>query len=158
MATDINVAFGHSIPFPPTESVAEKMCKGINLLDPRFANDWTLGRGLVCVQSSLNVLFGPHAAIIPTGYRWPRPRQEPDEELISAVSAIARYFQSPRIIILPDDIEPWFYASKWIGEGLTLDDLQQRLAGLKHPSPTFQAAIKQRPDCYEVDGYVIREL
>ena len=76
MATDINVAFGHSIPFPPTESVAEKMCKGINLLDPRFANDWTLrldydpGRGLVCVQSFLNVLFGPHAAIIPTGYRW----------------------------------------------------------------------------------------
>jgi len=166
MGTDINAVFGHHVSFPPTKSVVEAMCKGIHPVSPIVGNNWELfpdynpGCGLVYVRGGLGISFGPHAAIIGTGERWPRPSEHPDEKqpLISAVCAIARYFRSPRVIFLPDDIEPWIYASKWIGDGLSFDQLQQHMAGLKAPSTTFRAAIKQRPDCYEVDGYVIKEL
>ena len=115
---------------------------------------------MVYVRGGLGISFGPHAAIVGTGERWPRPSNHPDDKklLISAVCALARYFRSPCVIFLPDDIEPWIYADKWIGEGLTLDQLRQHLADLKAPSATLRAAIGQHPDCYEVDGYVIEEL
>lgn len=142
------------------------MRKGIQPFDPILGSDWELlpdynpGCGLVYVRGGLGISFGPHAAIIGTGERWPRPREHPDQKqtLINAVCRIGRYFRSPSVIFLPDDIEPWIYASKWIGEGLTLDQLQQRLVSLKAPSATFQETIRQRPECYEVDGYVIKEL
>lgn len=159
MGTDINAVFGHREPFPPTESVVEAMRNGIG-------GEWDLlldydpGCGLVYVRGEHGISFGPRAAIIGTGERWPRPSEHPDEKqwLISALCAIARYFRSPCLIFLPDDIEPWIYARKWIGEGQTIEQLRQHLAGLKAPSATFRAAIRQRPDCYEVDGYVIQEL
>lgn len=164
MGTDINAAFGHQVPFPPTESVLEEMRKGIHPCEPYIGGGWDLlpdynpGCGLVYVRGGPCVSFGPHAAIIGTGESWPGPTRDPDEALISALCAIARYFRSPYVIFLPDDIEPWIYASKWIGEGLNLDQLRQHLAGIKAPSPSFRAAIQQRPDCYEVEGYVIKEL
>jgi hypothetical protein len=32
------------------------------------------------------------------------------------------------------------------------------LAAIKEPSPDFRGAIRQMPDCSEVDGYVIEEF
>jgi hypothetical protein len=166
MGTDINAVFGHNVPFPPTESVVDGMRKGIQPSEPYIRGEWDIlpdynpGCGLVYVRGGPGISFGPHAAIIGTGERWPRVGEQSDEmhTLITAICTIAKYFRSPRVIFLPDDIEPWIYASKWIGEGLTLDQLQEHLAGLKLPSATFRAATKQRPDCYEVDGYVIKAL
>jgi hypothetical protein len=166
MGTDINAVFGHQAPFPPTESVVEGMREGIHTVSPILGSDWKLlpdynpGFGLVYIRGGLGISFGPHAAIVGTGNPWPSPTERPDEKqtLISAVCSIAGYFRSPRVIFLPDDMEPWIYVSKWVGEGLTLDQLQQHLASLKAPSATLRAAIRQRPECYEVDGYVIKEL
>src|SRR5712672_2149113 len=103
MGTDINAVFGHEAPFPPTELVVEGMRKGIHPVSPIFGGGWDLlpnynpGCGLVYVRGGLGISFGPHAAIIGTGERWPRPSEHPDEKktLISAVCAIARYFRSP---------------------------------------------------------------
>jgi len=166
MSTDINAAFGHRVPFPPTETVVAEMRKGIHPVNPAFGSGWDLlpdhdpGFGLVYVRGPLRIYFGPHSAIIGTGWRWPRPGEHGDEKesLVSAVCAIARHFESPHVIFLPSDLEPWCSVFAWIGEGLALDQIQQRLAGIRKPSTTFQETLKQRPDCYEINGYVIKEL
>src|SRR5258708_3572665 len=127
MGSDINVAFGHQVPFPPTESIVEGMRMGIHPVSPIFGGEWDLlpdynpGCRLVYVRGGLGLCFGPRAAIIGTGESWPGPSEHADEKktLISAVCAIARYFRSPRVIFFPDDIEPWIYISKWVAEGLT---------------------------------------
>jgi hypothetical protein len=36
--------------------------------------------------------------------------------------------------------------------------LRKRLAAIKEPSADFRAAIRQMPECCEVDGYVIEKL
>src|SRR5215469_11233645 len=159
MGTDINGIFGHREPFPPTESVVEAMRKGIGG-EWDLLRDYNPGCGLVYVRGEHSISFGHHAAIIGTGERWPRPSEHPDEKqwLISAVCAIARYFRSPCVIFLPDDMEPWIYASKWIGEGMTLEQLRQHMAGIKAPSATLRAAITQYSEYCDVEGYVIKEL
>jgi hypothetical protein len=80
------------------------------------------------------------------------------QAVVSTICAVARFFQSPSVIFYPDDIEPWCEMDRWIAEGLTLDELMQRLARIREPSANFQAAIRQMPDCHEVDGYVIEDL
>jgi len=166
MGTDINAAFGHRVPFPPTESVVEGMRKGIHPVSPYLGREWRLipnyniGYGLAYVTEGLGVYFGPHSAIISTGYRWPRPEEDVNEKesLITAICAIAGYFESPRVIFLPSSTEPWNSVFEWVGEGFTLDQLQQRLIGIREPSATFQATLKLHADYYEINGYVIREL
>jgi hypothetical protein len=72
--------------------------------------------------------------------------------------AVARYFRSARLIFLPNDIEPWCDAKRWIADGATIEELQQKLAGIGPPSPNLQAAIRQDPESWEVDGYVVEQL
>jgi hypothetical protein len=164
MGTDINGVLGHGIPFPPTDSVVQSMRTGIQPIEPIFRSDWSLrpdfasSRRLVCIQAyGLYVLFGPHAALIPSGYGWLEDRDE-QRAAVSAIRAIARFFGSPSVIFLPDDIEPWCHADQWIADGATFDELRRRLAGIKKPSSDFRGAIRQMPDYYEVDGYVVEEL
>jgi len=156
MGTDINGAFGHRIQFPPTDSILEAMREslggGWDLLP-----DYNPGCGLVYVRGEVGISFGPHAAIVSTGYGWLDDREN-QRAAIDTIRAVARFFRSPGVIFLPDDIEPYIFASKWIGEGSTFDDLQKRLAAIKEPSPDFRAAIRQMPECYEVDGYVLQRL
>ena len=168
MGTDINGAFGHRITFPPTESLAQSMRVGIQPVSPIFQGDWSVdpndyasSRRLISIHGyGLSVLFGPHAALIPSGYAWPGPMEHSNEQqlVIWAIRAVARFFRSPRVIFLPDDIEPWCDIDTWIAEGLTLEELQQRLARIREPSPDFSAAIRQSPDSWQVDGYVVEEL
>jgi hypothetical protein len=164
MGTDINGAFGHRIPFPPSESLAHTMRAGIHPTGPMFQSDWwfdpnnTASSRLIHIHGhGLSVYFGPHAAIISSGYGWLEDRDE-QRAAVAAIRAVARFFRSPSVIFLPDDIEPWCYADQWIADGPTFDDLQRRLAAIKEPSSDFRAAIRQMPDCYEVDGYVMEEL
>ena len=119
--------------------------------------DYNPGGGLVYERGEVGIYFGPHAGIASTGYGWLEDH-DGQRAAVETVRAVARFFRSPSIIFLPDDIEPYFYASNWIGEGLTFDDLRKRLAAIKAPSADFRAAIKQMPECYEVDGYVIEKL
>ena len=143
------------------------MCAGIQPVDPIFRSDWSLipdfdsSRRLVCIQAhGLYVLFGPHVAVIPSGWAWPEPtdRSNKRHAVLSSIRAVARFFQSPSVIFLPDDIKPWCDADEWIADGATFNEFRQRLAKIKAPSPDFRAAIRQMPDCYEVNGYVIEEL
>jgi hypothetical protein len=163
MGTDINGVFGHGIPFRPTESLAEAMRAGIRPTGPMFESDWWLepgssSSGLIHINGhGVSVYFGPHAAIVSSGYGWLEDRDE-QRATIDVIRAVARFFRSPSIIFLPDDIEPWCYARQWIADGSTLDDMQRRLASIKEPSSDFRAAIRHMPDCCEVDGYVIEEL
>jgi len=140
---------------------------GMEKISPTCWSDWwwapdnyVSSRLIHLGYHHISVRFGPHAALISTGYGWPGPTDRPDksESVISAMRAAARYFRSPRLIFLSDEIEPWFYADTWIADGLNLDELQQRLAQIKEPSPHLRAAIRQSPESYEVDGYVIEEL
>jgi len=166
MGTDMTAAFGHQVPFSATESIVEGMRKGIHPVGLISGREWDLlpdhkpGCGLVYVRGELRLYFGPHAALIGTGERWPRPSEHPDEKkaLVSAVRAVARHFRSPRVIFLPDDIEPYVFVSKWIGEGLTLEEIQQRLALVGEPSPSLKAAIRQYPEYCQVEGYVVEQL
>src|ERR1041385_7189963 len=114
MGTDINAAFGHQSEFPPTEALARSMCAGIKAANPILVNNWSVRPDyaylrLVLVQSSeLSIYFGPHVANISTGYGWPYNLDDSEQAqmVTSAIVAIARFFRSPQIIFLPDDIEP----------------------------------------------------
>jgi hypothetical protein len=163
MGTDINGAFGHRIEFPPTESLAQAMRAGIRPTGPMFESDWRFDTSSASSRlvhfsgHGVSVYFGPHAGIVSTGYGWLEDRDD-QRAAVEAVRAVARFFRSPSVIFLPDDIEPYIYAADWIAEGSTFEDLQRRLAAIKKPSPDFRAAIRQMPDCYEVDGYVLEKL
>ena len=156
MGTDIEGAFGHRIQFPPTDSVMEAMRKSIGG-EWDLLPDYDPGRGLVYVRGAVGILFGPHAAIASSGYGW---LEDGDDQraALDMIRAIARFFGSTGVIFLPDDIEPYVYADEWIAEGSTFEDLLHRLASIKEPSPDFRAAIRQMPECYEVDGYVLERL
>jgi hypothetical protein len=156
MGTDINGIFGHREPLPPTDSVVKSMRKGLGG-EWDLPGDYNPGSGLVYVHGKVSIAFGPHAGIVSTGYGWLEDRDD-QGAAVDAIRAIARFFRSPGVIFLPDDIEPYVYASQWIAEGSTFDDLKRRLAAIKEPSADFRAAIRQMPNCYEVDGYVIEEL
>jgi hypothetical protein len=154
MGTDINGVFGHRIQFPPTDSVVEAMRKSLGG-EWDVLRDYNPGRGLVYVRGEVGILFGPHAGIASTGYGW---LDDQARATLNMIRAVARFFRSPSVIFLPDDIEPYFSVSEWIGGGSTFDDLQKRLAAIKEPSPDFRAAIRQMPHCYEVDGYVLERF
>jgi len=154
MGTDINGAFGHRIQFPPTDSVVEAMRQSLGG-EWDVLRDYNPGRGLVYVRGEVGILFGPHAGIASTGYGW---LDHQSQAAVDTIRAVARFFRSPSVIFLPDDIEPYFSVSQWIGEGATFDDLQKRLAAIKAPSADFRAAIRQMPWCYEVDGYVLERF
>ncbi len=156
MGTDINGAFGHREPFPPTDALTQAMRQELGG-EWEVYRDYNPGRGLVYVRGEVGILFGPRAGIASTGYGWLEDGDGPRAAL-DTIRAVARFFRSPSVIFLPDDIEPYIYASNWIGEGSTFDDLLKRLAAIKEPSPNFRAAIRQMPECYEVDGYVIEKL
>jgi hypothetical protein len=168
MGTDIDAAFGHTAEFPPTEALARSMCARIRRVSPLIHNDWRLntdyhhGLGLFLIQDSdgLTVWLGQHAALISSGYGWPEPGEDADEKefVTTAMRAVARYFRSPRLIFLPDDIEPWCDAERWIVEGASIEELQQKLAGIGPPSPNLKAAIRQGPESWQVDGYVVEQL
>ena len=156
MGTDINGAFGHREPFPPTDALMDALRKDLGG-DWNVHREYKPGRGLVYVRGEVGIYFGPHAAIASTGYGW----LEDGAGRLAALDMIrevARFFRSPSVIFLPDDIEPYIYTSNWIGDGSTFDELLKRLAAIKDPSPDFRAAIRQMPECYEVDGYVIEKL
>jgi len=119
--------------------------------------DYNPGRGLVYVRGEIGIYFGPHAGISSTGYGW-LEHGDNQRAAVDTIRAVARFFRSPGLIFLPDDIEPYIYASNWIGEGSTFDHLRKRLAAIKEPSADFRAAIRQMPECYEVDGYVLEKL
>jgi hypothetical protein len=156
MGTDINGAFGHRIQFPPTDSVVEAMRESLGG-EWDLLRDYNPGCGLVYVRGEVGISFGPHAGIASTGYGWLEDRDD-QRAALDKIRAVARFFRSPSVIFLPDDIEPYIFVSKWIGEGATFDELQKRLAAIKEPSPDFRAAIRQMPDCYEVDGYVVERF
>ena len=156
MGTDINGAFGHREPFPPTDALMEAMRQGLGG-EWEVVRDYNPGRGLVYVCGEVGIHFGPHAGIASTGYGWLEDRDD-QRAAVDTIRAVARFFGSPGVIFLPDDIEPYIYASNWIGQGSTFDDLRKRLAAIKEPSADFRAAIRQMPECYEVDGYVIEKL
>ena len=156
MGTDINGAFGHRVQFPPTDVVVEAMRESLGG-EWDVLRDYNPGCGLVYVRGEVGICFGPHAAIASTGYGWLEDRAD-QRAALDTIRAVARFFRSPSVIFLPDDIEPYFSVSKWIGEGSTFDDLQKRLAAIKAPSPDFRAAIRQMPECYEVDGYVVERF
>ena len=119
--------------------------------------DYNPGPGLVYVRGEVGICFGPRAGIASTGYGW-LEQGDGQRAAVDAIRAVARFFRSPVVIFLPDDIEPYIYASNWIGEGSTFDDLRKRLAAIKEPSADFRAAIRQMPECYEVDGYVLERF
>lgn len=119
--------------------------------------DYNPGRGLVYVRGEVGIYFGPHAGIASTGYGWLEDRDD-QRAAVDTIRAVARFFRSPSVIFLPDDMEPYIYVSNWIGEGSTFEDLQKRLAAIKEPSPDFRSAIRQMPECYEVDGYVLERF
>src|SRR6185503_5874025 len=141
MGTDINGAFGHRIQFPPTDSVVEAMRESLGG-EWDVLREYNPGRGLVYVRGEVGISFGPHAGIASTGYGWLDDRDD-QRAAIDTIRAVARFFRSPSVIFLPDDIEPYIFVSKWIGDGSTFDDLQKRLAAVKEPSPDFRAAIRQ---------------
>lgn len=163
MGTDINGAFGHRITFPPSESLAHDMRAGIQPTGPMFQSDWRFDPSSASSRlvhfsgHGVSLYFGPHAGIISTGYGWLEDRDD-QRAAVDVIRAVAQFFRSPSVIFLPDDIEPYIYADEWIADGSTFDDLRQRLAAIKGPSPDFHAAIRQMPDCYEVDGYVLEEI
>ncbi len=168
MGTDIDAAFGHTADFPPTESLVRSMCAGIKRVSPLIHNAWRLnteyhhGLGLFYIHDpdGLTLWLGPHAALISSGFGWPESGEEADEKefVTSAMRAVARFFRSDRIIFLPDDIEPWCDAERWIAEGFTIEELQQKLVQIGPASPNLMAAIRQSPESWQVDGYVIEEL
>ena len=165
MGTDINAAFGHGSEFPPTETLARSMCAGIKPVSPIFQNNWSLSDfsylRLVRVHcSGLAIYFGPRAAIVSTGFSWPHTTADHREAqmVASAVSSIARFFRSPQVIFLPDDIEPWCDVDRWISEGASIEEVRMRLAQIKGPATGFSGTIKQSPECWEVDGYFVEEL
>ena len=165
MGSDIIGVFGHKIPFPPPESLAQSMRDGIQPVSPIIHNEWLLDSDftstrLIRIHDDLSVYFGPHSGFISTGREWPGPKEDIGEKqmVISAVRAVASFFRSPSVIFLPDDNEPWCDIDSWIADGLTLEELQQRLAGIQEPSADFHAAIRQNPDSWDADGYVIEQL
>jgi len=160
MGTDINAAFGHRIPFPPTEALVQSMSKGLQPAG-MGGSGWYLPPHEPRLISGYEIIihFGPRAALISTGYSWGPPSEiDAREPVISSCREVARFFRSPIIIFLPDDIEPYVYAGCWIDDGLTIEEVEEKLAHIKAPSPDVRAAIRQRPDCYEVDGYVVEQL
>lgn len=166
MGTDINAAFGHSSSFPPTEELVRRMCAGIKPVPPILESDWSLRSDyshlhLALVQSSnLSVYFGPRAAMISSGYGWPYDADDAEwaQMVATAAISIARFFESPHLIFLPDDIEPFCDVDSWISDGASIEDLERRLAGIRKPTEGFSGAIKQSPDYWEVDGYFIVNL
>ena len=156
MGTDINAIFGHRESFPPADALMETMRKGLGG-EWDVLRDYNPGCGLVYVRGAVGISFGPHAGIASTGYGWLDDRDD-QRAAVDTIRAVARFFRSPSVIFLPDDIEPYISVAKWIGEGSTFDDLRKRLATIKEPSPDFRAAIRQMPEYYEVDGYVIERL
>jgi len=117
---------------------------------------------LFLIQDSdgLNVWLGPHAALVSSGFGWPEPSEGADQKefITSAMRAVARYFRSASITFLPDDIEPWCDAERWIAEGASIEEVQQKLAAIGPPSPDLRAAIRQGPASWQVEGYVVEQL
>jgi hypothetical protein len=166
MGTDINGVFGHQAAFPPQQSLADSMSAGIEKASLLIHNRWRLDTAydteplrLVRDPEGLSVWFGPRTAIVSTGFGWDQASEDSElrRMVTSAITAIARFFHSPAAIFLPDDVEPWSNVSDWVGEGIALDQLQQKLASIKEPSVDFSAAIRQVPD-FIVDGYIVEQL
>ena len=166
MGSDINAVFGHRESFPPTEAVVETIRAGMGGNWKLMAESDSCG-GTVLVSGEFGIYFGPHAAIACSGEGWPLG-PEVDEirrEVICALRSLARIFRSPSVIFLPDDIEPWMDAHEWVGKGMNLEEVRQKLASFKEPAPDLPSACRfveynQQFNCmiYEVDGYVVEEL
>lgn len=165
MGTDINGIFSHRKAFPATEALARNMNAGVPRVNELIHNEWRLDprystepyRG-VHDPRGLSVWFGPHAAKIVSGLSWYEAAENHEFLLMvkSAMCAIARFFQSPRVIFYPDDSEPWTYVADGVQEGATLEAIQERMAHIREPCPNFRAAWPD--DRSKVDGYVIEEL
>jgi hypothetical protein len=171
MGTDINGAIAHRLRFPPARTLASEMSEGIERISPFLRNEWkwkaeydkeprfrTLDN---C--GGPTVWLGHRAALISTGVGWDQAAHDPElrEEIVSAVSAIGRFFKSPRVVLLPCDVEPWCNIQDSIMyDGSTLDELLKSLARIHGPVPDFISAIgaeNAEPD-YLVNGYLILEL
>src|SRR5690242_17780207 len=116
MGTDINGVFGHQIMVSAKESLADCIRAGMEKISPTcwsdfwWAPDNSDSSRLIDVgYGDFPVKLGPRAAYIVSGYSWPGPMDSPDkrQSVVSAMRAVARYFRSPHLIFLPDDIEPW---------------------------------------------------
>src|SRR4029077_7589834 len=153
MGRDINGAFGHREPFPPTDALMEVMRQGLGG-EWDVLRDYNPGRGLVYVRGEVGMYFGPHAGIASTGYGWLEHRDD-QRAAVDTIRAVARFFRSPGVIFLPEDIEPYIYASNWIGEGSTFVDLRKRLAAIKEQSADFRADSRKMPECYESQHLIL---
>ncbi|MES2570768.1 MAG: hypothetical protein V4710_12045, partial [Verrucomicrobiota bacterium] len=76
----------------------------------------------------------------------------------SAIAAVARFFRSPGLLYLPDDLEPWDDADIWISGGITFTELQQKLLRIRLPSPDFSGAIHCSENRFWIDGYVVENI
>lgn len=145
------------------------MSEGIERINHLVEKDWSLdaecwdGSGLIRITNrQLSVWFGPRAALITSGYGWPKDCDDMDDKqmVVDAIGAVARFFRSPRIIFLPDDIDPWCNVDEWIEAGCSLDDVLEQLAKISVPSRDLLAARRNDPEYFigMVDGYVVEEL
>ncbi len=143
------------------------MSEGIERINHLVEKDWALdaewwdGSGLLRITNrQLSVWFGPRAALITSGYGWPKDRDDMNDKqmVVDAICAVARFFRSPRVIFLPDDIDPWCNADDWIGEGYSIEEVLQRLTKIRVPSRDLVAAIQHDPESWLVNGYVVEEL
>ena len=168
MGTDIAGAISHGLTFPPQASLPRAMTEGIPPVSPYIRNGWNWLEGYesetnvrpICTQSGPTVWFARHAILISTGIGWDQVAEDGElrEQILSALFAIARFFKSSRIVLLPDDVEPWCNIKDSIIEnGSTVDELVANLAKIRAPCQDFISAIKDAPD-YSVDGYLILKV
>jgi hypothetical protein len=168
MGTDIDGIFGHQLRFPPVADLPMQMQAKILHDSPFIYPEWSWDKRyaneplLRCIDNhhGFIVWIGKHAGTISTGTGWDQVADDMElkDEVNSAVFAIARFFNSPEVVFLPDDVEPWCNIKDLIFEqGLTFEEFVTRLKHVQEPCTDFKSAIKRQPE-YVIDGYLVLKV
>jgi hypothetical protein len=141
MGTDINVLIGHELKMPLAVDLPRQIQSSFRSKNCFLGTnwDWKLVDNsdfrVLRSEDGPSVWLGKRAAFISTGIGWCQLAIDEDAstKFIAAMIEIARFFNSPKMAVLPDDLEPWCYTEEHVGSGLTFDEILAKYQGLQPP-------------------------
>jgi hypothetical protein len=165
MSTYIYGIMSHQLTYPPPETLPDELNVAIKARGRFSSKPWSwsvdairenTGRWLLR-DGYAEIRIGAKAAILVTGIAWRSAARDKKlrRYLLSIVFELARFFKSPSVILLPDDVDPWFSIRETVIEnGASFGDVLRKVHQIGEPCQILRQAI-QRERGGTIDGYVV---
>lgn len=167
MGTDIVGLIGNTSKFPPSESLIQRLREDTAGKNQLIKGDWRLDYSYqtdslsrITDSLQLSIIIGHRAALILSNIDWMMAAYDPGalESVIPALTEIARFFGSPFVVLLPDDIKPWCDVDDWVEARSSLEEILSKLEKLRSPSAELKNTVRSVDGGYKVDGYVVLKV